>query len=268
MKKALQIGNGLAFGSTIFINYLSNTGLMNNTTIGEISDDYRSLFTPAGYTFAIWGIIYLMLFGFAIYQGRSLFITVKDDSFVLKTGWWFIASCVLNSLWVFAWIYEYSGLSCIFIFLLLIALLKIVLNNRMELDDEPFPIIAFVWWPFVIYAGWVSVASIANVSSYLIKIGWDGFGISETIWTLVLISIALVINQYMIWKRNMREYAFVGTWALIGIGNANSVSNENIMYFAFACAAILLMSCAIHAYKNRLTNPFIKLKQSLNSSIE
>jgi hypothetical protein len=266
MKKALQIGNGLAFGSTIFINYLSNTGLMNNTTIGEISDDYRSLFTPAGYTFAIWGVIYLLLFGFAIYQGRSLFVKVKNDDFVLKIGWWFIASCVFNSLWVFAWIYEYTGLSCFFIFLLLASLLKIVVNNRMELDDELFPIIAFVWWPFVIYSGWVTVASIANVSTYLIKIGWDGFGISETIWTLLLIGIALVINQFMIWKRNMREYAVVGAWALIGIGNANNMVNENIMYFAFTSAAILLISSAIHSYKNRASNLFIKLKQSLNSS--
>ena len=101
MKKGLQIGNGLALGSTIFINYLSNTGLMNNTTIGEVSDDYKSLFTPAGYTFAIWGIIYLLLFGFALYQGRSLFVKVKDDSYVLKIGWWFIGSCLFNSLWVF-----------------------------------------------------------------------------------------------------------------------------------------------------------------------
>jgi hypothetical protein len=266
MKKALQIGNGLALGSTIFINYLSNTGLMNNTTIGEISDDYRSLFTPAGYTFAIWGIIYLMLFGFAIYQGKSLFVKVKDDSFVQKTGWWFIASCVFNSLWVFAWIYEYTGLSCIFIFLLLFSLLKIVVNNRMELDDEPFPIIAFVWWPFVIYAGWVTVASIANVSTYLIKVGWDGFGLSQVTWTISLITIAIGINQHMIWKRNMREFALVGAWALVGIGNANKGANEAILYFAFAGAAILLISAGIHAYRNRAFNPFFKLRQSLNSS--
>lgn len=266
MKKTLQIGNGLTFGATIFINYLSNTGLMNNTTIGEISDDYRSLFTPAGYTFAIWGIIYLLLFGFAIYQGRSLFVNVKDDSFVLKTGWWFIASNVFNSLWVFAWIYEYTGLSCVFIFLLLGSLLKIVLNNRMELDDEPFPMIAFVWWPFVVYSGWVTVASIANVSTYLIKVGWEAFGLSQMTWTIILIIIAFGINQVLIWKRNMREFALVGAWALIGIGNANKITNETLMYVAFVAAAILLICTALHGYQNRATNPFVKLKQSLNSS--
>ena len=266
MKKTLQIGNGLAFGATLFINYLSNTGLMNNTTIGEISDDYRSLFTPAGYTFAIWGIIYLLLLGFAIYQGRSLFVKVKDDSFVLKTGWWFIASCVFNSFWVFAWIYEYTGLSCVFIFLLLASILKIVMNNRMELDDEPFPILAFLWWPFVVYAGWVTVASIANVSTYLIKIGWDGFGLSHVTWTILLIVIAFGINQILIWKRHMRLFAVVGAWALIGIGNANKLTNETLMYVAFLAAAMLLISNAIHAYRNRATNPFIKLRQWLSAS--
>lgn len=265
MKKTLQIGNGIALISTVFINYLSNTGVMNNTTIGEISNDYRSLFTPAGYTFAIWGIIYLLLFGFAIYQGRSLFVTVKNDDFVLKTGWWFMLSCLFNSLWVFAWIYEYTGLSCVFIFLLLVSLLKIVVDNRMELDDKPFPIIVFVWWPFVIYSGWVTVASIANVSTYLIKIGWDGFGISEVTWTFVFITIAIFINQYVIWKRNMREFAIVGAWALVGIGNANSMTNENIMYFAFSSAVILIISALIHGFKNRATNPFMKLKQWGNS---
>ena len=265
MKKVLQISNGLALGSAIFINYLSNTGIMNNTTIGEVSDDYKSLFTPAGYTFAIWGIIYLLLFSFAIYQGRSLFVKVKDDSFVLKTGWWFVASCVFNSLWVFAWIYEYTGLSCVFIFLLLVALLKIVMNNRMELDDKPFSIIVFLWWPFVIYAGWVTVASIANVSTYLIKIGWDRFGLSETLWALIMITIAVIINLAVTWKRNMREFALVGVWALIGIANANKEVNETIMSVAFLGAGILLINIAIHGFRNRATNPLIKFQQRRNS---
>ncbi|WP_225035445.1 tryptophan-rich sensory protein [Winogradskyella sp. SM1960] len=265
MKKTLQVGNTIALIFTIVINYLSNTGLLNNTTIGEVSNSYRSLFTPAGYTFAIWGLIYVMLLGFVIYQGRSLFVKVKNDDFVLKTGWWFMLSCLFNSLWVFAWIYEYTGVSCIFIFLLLFSLLKIVVNNRMELDDEPLPIIAFVWWHFVIYSGWVTVASIANVSTYLVKMGWDGFGLSNVTWAIILIIIAVVINVVMTWKRNMREFALVGAWALIGIGNANKLTNDTIMYIAFIGAAILIISSSIHAFKNRDTNPFVKLQEQKNS---
>jgi len=265
MKKTLQIGNIIALLITIFINYLSNTGTLNNTTIGEVSNSYRSLFTPAGYTFAIWGVIYLLLIGFVIYQGRGLFKDVKNDDVVLKTGWWFILSCLFNSLWVFAWIYEYTGVSCIFIFLLLFSLLKIVVNNRMELDDEPLPIIAFVWWPFVIYSGWVTVASIANVSTYLVKIDWDGFGWSDVTWTIILIAIAVFINVIITWKRNMREFALVGAWALIGIGNANKLNNETLMYIAFISAAILIISSSIHGFKNRDTSPLVKLKEGNNS---
>jgi hypothetical protein len=245
---------------------LSNTGLLNNTTIGEISDDYKSLFTPAGYTFAIWGIIYLLLFAFAIYQGRSLFVKVKDDSFVLKIGWWFVASCVFNSLWVFAWIYEYTGVSCIFIFLLLFSLLKIVLNNRMQLDQERFPVIVFVWWPFVIYSGWVTVASIANVSTYLIKLGWNGFQLSATTWTVTLIAIALSLNQYMLRKRNMIAFALVGAWAFVGIANANKSTNDVVTNIAFAAAALLLLSCIFHIYQNRKTNIFLRFKAWKNAS--
>lgn len=261
MKKTLQIANGIAFVSTVVVNYLSNTGLLNGKTIGSISDNIRSLFTPAGYTFAIWGLIYMMLLGFVIYQGRSLFVKVKNNDFVLKTGWWFVLSCVFNSSWVFAWLYGYTGLSCVFIFLLLFSLLKIVVNNRMELDDVRFPVLAFVCWPFVVYSGWVTVASIANVSSYLVKIDWNGFGIPADVWTIIMIVIASLINVSMVSKRNMREFAVVGAWALIGIGQANANTDQTIMVLCYVCAVILLITVAVHGFKNFSTNPFIKFQQ-------
>ena len=261
MKKTLQISNGIAFVSVVIINYISNTGIINNTTIGDVSDSYKSLFTPAGYTFAIWGVIYFLLLGFVINQGRSLWSkNLKEDGFVLKTGWWFVLSCLFNMTWIFAWIYQYTGLSCILILLLLFSLLKIVINNRMELDNEPIPVILFLWWPFVIYSGWVTVASIANIASYLTKINWNGFGISDTAWTLIFIGVAVCINFFMIWKRNMREFAMVGAWALIGIGVANKNSYDFITYTAFGGAVLLLVISAIHGFKNRKENPFYKLK--------
>ncbi|WP_412560139.1 tryptophan-rich sensory protein [Winogradskyella sp. MIT101101] len=268
MKKTLQLANVIAFIITITINYVSVTGALNNTTIGEISDSYNSLFTPAGYAFSIWGIIYLLLFGFVIYQGRSLFVDVKNDDFILKTGWWFVLSCIFNSLWVFAWVYDFTGLSCVLILFLLFSLFKVVWNNRMELDDEPFPTILFLWWPFVVYSGWVTVASIVNISSYLVKLGWDGFGMSDLFWTILLIGVAVVINLFAIWNRNMREFALVGIWALIGIGNANKDSNDIVMFAAFVGTVILLVFIGIHGYRNRATNPIVKLKQWKNFKVE
>lgn len=256
MKRYLQILNGVAFIATIFMNYLSNTGKMNNTTIGEVSGGLQTLFTPAGYAFAIWGLIYLLLLGYILYQGRSLFVKVRDDAFVLNIGWWFIISCIANSLWIVSWIYEYTGLSCVFIFLLLFSLLKIVWNNRMELWDAPISVIIFLWWPFVIYSGWVTVASIANVSAYLVKIGWDGFGISPVVWTVIMIVIASSINLVITWKRNMREFALVGAWALIAIGVANQNGEGNLAYIAYTFAGLLILSSVIHGIKNIKSNPF------------
>ena len=261
MKKTLQISNGIALVSTIIINYLSNTGKINNTTIGEVSKELNSLFTPAGYAFSIWGFIYLLLIGFIIYQGRSLFVKVRNNDFILKTGWWFVISCVANSAWVFAWLYGYTGLSCVFIFLLLLSLLKIVINNAMELWDAPISTILFLWWPFTFYSGWVTVASIANVSSYLVKTDWDGFGISPVIWTISMIGIATLVNIMVTWKRNMREFALVGAWALIAIAVANKSEQETIYITAVVAAILLLVSSGIHGFKNRATNPFIKLKE-------
>ena len=133
MKKFLQIGNGVALVSTIFINYLSNTGAINNTTIGDRSNDINSLFTPAGYAFSIWGVIYLLLFGFVIFQGRSLFNKNKEDDFVEKVGIWFIVSCVANCAWVFLWLYGLTGLSCIAMFVMLFSLIQIIIRNKMEI---------------------------------------------------------------------------------------------------------------------------------------
>lgn len=251
MKKILQISNGVAFVSTVFINYLSNTGLINNSTIGEVSDRLNSLFTPAGYAFSIWGLIYLLLFGFVIYQGRSLFIKVKNDDLILNTGWWFIISCVANSSWVFAWLYGSTGLSCVFIFVLLISLLKIVINNRLELDNVSFKTRLFLHWPFTIYSGWVTVASIANMSSYFVKNDWYGLGLSVVTWTIVMIIIAVIINLIVTWKRNMPAFALVGAWALIAIGIANKDYQNLIVYTAYSAAFILIISSLFHAYSNR-----------------
>ncbi|OBX27174.1 hypothetical protein LX77_02684 [Gelidibacter algens] len=261
MKKVLQISNGIALVSTIIINYLSNTGAINNTTIGEVSNGLNSLFTPAGYAFAIWGFIYLLLLGFIIYQGRSLFVKVRDDDFVLKIGWWFVISCMANSAWVFLWLYGYTGLSCIFIFLLLFSLLKIVMNNAMELWDAPMSVIAFLWWPFVFYSGWVTVASIANVSSYLIKIEWDGFGMSEEAWTIFMILGALIVNLLVTWTRNMREFALVGAWALIAIAYSNYEIETTIAYIAGGAALVLIVSSMVHGYQNKETSPVEKCKE-------
>jgi hypothetical protein len=122
--------------------------------------------------------------------------------------------------------------------------------------------IVFLWWPFVIYSGWVTVASIANTSAYLTKIGWSGFGASGIFWTVLMIIIATAINLYVTWKRNMRTFALVGAWALIAIAVANKGVQELIVIIAFVSAGILIVSSTIHAIKNRVSHPLSQLVRS------
>lgn len=259
MKKLLQVLNILAFLVMVVINYSAASGAINGETIASVSAKYQNLFTPAGYAFSIWGLIYLGLFLFVIYQARDFFMTTRSHPTALKVGWWFIISCVANIFWIFAWLNEYLLLSVIIMALLLFCLVKIIFKTRMELDDESFPVIGFVWWPFSVYSGWITVAFIANMAAWLTSENWGGFGISEEVWTLVMILSAGIINLIITWTRNMREFALVGAWALIAIAIANWENQQTIVWTAFIVAGILLFSSGIHGYVNRAYSPWKKL---------
>lgn len=258
MKKTLQIANIISFIAVIIVNILGATGAMNDTTIADISNANHNLFTPAGYAFSIWGFIYLLFLGFIIYQAKSPSNKITENDVVIKIGWWFVLSCFANIMWITFWVYGYMEYSILAIFVLLFSLIRIVIKNRMELWDAPIPVIAFLWWPFVFYSGWVTVASIANVSAYLKSINWEGFGYSETSWAITMILVAGIINFVITWKRNMREFAVVGAWALIAISVENWHANSIVANTALIVAIILLLSSGYHGYLNRKTNPFIK----------
>jgi hypothetical protein len=250
MKKTLQVANGIAFVCVIVMNYLSNTGLMNNTTIGTVSNHLTTLFTPSGYAFSIWGFIYLLLLGFIIYQGKELFGKQSDNNFVIKTGWWFFISCVANCSWIVAWIYGYTLLSCFFIFLILIALLKIITNNAIGLGTPSKQTLLFLWLPFAVYSGWITVASIVNVAVVLVKYNWDGFGLQPEIWTIIMIVVATLVNLMVTWKRNLKAFAFVGSWALLAIYVANKDSLIVVAYTALLASVLLIFSNLAKVYFN------------------
>ncbi|MGZ5220496.1 MAG: hypothetical protein ACXWC7_10465 [Chitinophagaceae bacterium] len=251
MKKVLQIANGVALVATIIINYLSNTGIFNGNTMAVVSARLQNLFTPAGYAFSIWGLIYLGLFAFVIYQGRSLFTKMADDRIVLKIGWWFVVSCISNCLWVLAWLYDYTGLSVLLMLLLLFSLTRIIVKLNMEREKVQLKESVFACWPFAIYSGWITVALIANVAAYLTKIQWGAWGISETSWAIIMICIAGVINLFVTWNRNMSEFALVGAWALVAIAVANRQVSQPVVLVALTVSVILFMSSAIHMFKTR-----------------
>lgn len=253
MKKTLQIANGIALVFTIVMSYVSNTGVFDGNTMKTVSDSYWNLFTPAGYAFSIWGIIYLGLLGFVLYTGRSLFTKKEEnDTIILEVGWWFVISCIGNSLWVVAWLYNYTLVAAIIMFIVLISLIKIIINTRMELDFQPLHRYLLIYWPFAFYSGWISVAFIANISALLTKNNWDGFGISEVTWTIIMIAIVGLLNIAIVLTRNLREFALVGIWALIAIAVSNSdKGSADVVMAAYIVAGIIFITIGYSGFKNR-----------------
>ena len=117
--------------------------------------------------------------------------------------------------------------------------------------------IIFLWWPFCIYSGWISVALIADIAAYLTKIEWNAFGISEAAWTIVMFVIAASIHIFLIWSRNMRVFALVAVWALIAIAVANYNENNTVFLCAIITALLVLINIGVHGFQNRKSNPFI-----------
>jgi hypothetical protein len=224
-----------------------------------LSDEYFNLFTPAPYAFAIWGFIYIALIALVIFQIYQAFGPRKNLIFIRQTGIWLFIANIANAAWVTVWLYEETWLSVLIMVVLLFSLLRIVYKTNMERWDAPFSVIAFYWWPICLYSGWVTVATIANISAYLAKIEWGAFGIAEESWTFIMIAITVIINILMVKYRNMREFGLVAIWALVAIALRHTENHFNISIAAYAGVAILLLYISYHGYINRKTTPMFKM---------
>ena len=150
---------------TITINVLSNTLPFNGLTAGEISDSFDVFFVPAGYVFSIWSIIYLGLIAYAVYQALP---AQRENTRLRQTGWWFVLSCVGNSIWLFLWHYGFFAVSVLLMLTLLISLIMVYLRLGVGRGPVPWGERWLVHVPFSIYLGWVTVATIANITAFLI----------------------------------------------------------------------------------------------------
>lgn len=221
MKKTLVISNCIALVLTIAVNYLSNSGLLNGNTMKTVSDKYANYFTPAGYAFSIWGLIYLGLAGFVIYSAMLLNKQHEETAVLTRVKGWFLVSCLANCLWVVAWLYDYIGLSVCLMAVIFVALLNIIMNTGANLVRVSFKTQLFVFAPFALYFGWISVAFIANTAAYLTAIRWDGWGISDIDWTVIMIAVAGLVNVFIVWARRLYLYGAVGIWAIMAIAASN-----------------------------------------------
>lgn len=216
MKKRLPILNVFALVATLVANYLANALPIAGRTPAAVSDMFPTLFTPAGFTFSIWGIIYLLLLGFAIYQAR--FFNKEAPAFLGQIGWCFVLSCAANIGWLLAFHNLQIGLSMLIMLALLGSLLAVYL--RLGIGTTVAATKGEQWLvrlPFSVYLGWITVATIANASIFLSNLGWNGEPASPQFWTAVVIVAAIGIALWALFSRRDFAYAAVIVWALFGI---------------------------------------------------
>ena len=225
-RKLLGIFNIIFFIGIVVINTLAVMIPLNNKTTGELSDSYPNLFVPAGLTFSIWGVIYLLLAIFAIYQLVYAFrANSKKPTFIEKIGLLFIFSSFMNMGWIFAWHYESIFLSVLIMLALLLSLIAIYLKLDIGQSDASRTEKYLVHLPFSVYLGWITIATIANITALLVDINWNRFGLSEPFWTVAVIIVGIAIALVIMFKRKNIFYAIVVDWALYGIWIKRSSMN-------------------------------------------
>jgi len=196
----------------IGVNALANVLPINKLTTGEISDSLPNLFAPTGLTFSIWGVIYLLLGAYTVYQLFSKKINSKLSN---QINILFITSSFVNSAWIFAWHYKIIWLTVLLMLVLLTSLIKIAnILNKEKLNSREKLLYKV---PFGIYFGWITVATIANITGFLVNIGWNGFGLSETFWMILVLLIGFVITTWRMHKDSNLAYGLVPIWAYYGI---------------------------------------------------
>ncbi len=256
----LLVLNLLTLIFTLIMNYQGSSGALTGRDVGEVSDAYANLITPAGYAFSIWGLIYTGLIAFVVFQWYIWLKEGKQED-LQKAGLWFTLSNIANGLWIVAWVSDWIGLSVVLMFLLLFCLVRLVVLLRLEMWDAPVREIMFVWWPITIYLGWIIVASVTNVAAYLVSLGYDGAPLGEREWTVLLLLVATLIYLLLTYYRNLREAGMVGAWAFLAIAVARWESNTTIAYTAVGCAIVLVAAGLYHGALNQETSPFKKLQR-------
>lgn len=212
----VQVVNVVSFLAVLVVNALANILPINGMTTGEVAQMYPNLFTPAGFTFAIWGLIYFALGWFVLYQAGLLPGISPDLSVVRSIGWLFAVSSIANVAWILAWHYLLVPLSLAMMVLLLVSLIAIYVRLRGR-ESAGRAETWLVRVPFSLYLGWISVATIANITVTLVRHNWDAFGLSAALWTVVVIVLADILALYLLLTRDDRWYAAVTVWALLGI---------------------------------------------------
>lgn len=241
-----QYANLLIMILALGVNILATTLPLNGQNTGEISDRFPVYFVPAGYVFSIWGLIYLGWIAFTIFQLQSL---QKENPRLRRLGFLFALSNLANAAWLFCWHYNLFGLSV----LVMLALLGLLIASYVRLNVNRLSVSRFEYWSvdvlFSVYLGWITVATVANISYWLYFVGWDGFGILAQIWTVIMLAVASLLGLAIALLRRDVGYLSVLVWAFIGIAIKQSATPPVVV--CAWIAAVLMGALAIFSFIRR-----------------
>ena len=259
--KTLAILNSISLASLLIISYLTQQDSFSDLNVGEVSAKYETAFAPASVTFAIWGLIYASLTAFCIFHVIKAFNSDKTeqaDVDIVAIGWLFIINTLATGAWLIAWINEEIALSVILILIQLITLTLISIRAHIANPERPLSTKIFTQFPLSIYFAWICVATIANISAYLVSINWNWFGISNSYWVIIMIGVTTLLSLFMIVVRRNIFFGLVILWALYGIAlkreQVDEVLFQEVIKAAWAAFIIVIMSIMICLFKAKKFN--------------
>lgn len=218
MRLPIAIVSLVAFVVVVVVNALATTIPLGGMTTGQLSDLYPNLFVPAGLTFSIWGVIYILLGIYVVYgMIQATRAPQSGSAFLANIGVLFIITCVANAGWIFAWQYRVLPLSLLAMVVLLISLILIYVRLNVGLSNSGTTEKYAVHLAMSVYLGWITVATIANVTAVLVYYKWNGFGASQQAWAIAMIIVAVAIGLVMLFYRRDIFYTLVIDWAVLGI---------------------------------------------------
>lgn len=251
--KTLQIFNTVSFAAMVCINALANLIPIGIGNTGAVSGKYPTLFTPAPYTFAIWGAIYFLLIFFILFQWGVFSTREETEELLHEVGPAFAISCLFNIAWIFTWHYDVIVLSMFAIIGLLISLISV---SRRLGNVELRGIQIVTRAVFDIYIGWIAVAAMANISVFLVSISWTGLGLSDVFWTCTLLTVGALIGAAFSYLKGSYLSTLAVMWAYVGIlvrhmGTAGYAGDFPVIIgFAIGGLLLMLFTCVFSIVRN------------------
>jgi hypothetical protein len=231
-----QYANLITVILALAVNILAAALPLNGQNTGEISDRFEVYFVPAGYVFSIWGLIYLGWIAFIIFQFQPL---QKENPRLRRLGYLFALSNLFNAAWLFCWHYNQFGLSV----LGMLALLTSLIASYLRLNVNRSSVSRVEYWSvdvlFSVYLGWITVATVANITDWLYFVGWDGFGIPAQVWAVIMLIVASLLGRAMAITRRDVGYLSVLVWAFVGIA-VKQTSAPPVVLSAWIMASSML----------------------------